>query len=429
MTIPFTTGANGELTIGGVKATDLAAKYGTPLYVYDVSRIRGAIQAYNEAFQARNVDYTISYAAKAFASVALFQVVAEEHAHLDVVSGGEIATAVKAGFDMRNVSFNGNNKSDAELAYALEVGLGTIIVDNDYELTRLAKMAAAKGICQPILLRVAPAVSAHTHEYIMTGQADSKFGFDVASGQVAAAIKKAKAAPSLKLLGLHAHIGSQIFEIAGFIEEAKKLIQLAAENDFEPEVIDVGGGFGIQYTDDDQPLPPSRFVDSLVETVTQGAKDNGWATPAIWVEPGRSIVGVAGTTLYTAGGRKEIPGVRTYQTVDGGMGDNIRPALYQADYQAVLAKTPKAKATETVTIAGKYCESGDILIKDAKLPAIAPGDVIALLSTGAYGYSMASLYNRNPRPAVVFAENGRAQEVIRRETWADLTDHDLPYKG
>ncbi|WP_421825371.1 diaminopimelate decarboxylase [Lacticaseibacillus hulanensis] len=427
--MPFTTGANGELTIGGVKATDLAAKYGTPLYVYDVSRIRGAIQAYNEAFQARNVDYTISYAAKAFASVAMFQVVAEEHAHLDVVSGGEIATAVKAGFDMRNVSFNGNNKSDAELAYALEVGLGTIIVDNDYELTRLAKMAAAKGICQPILLRVAPAVSAHTHEYIMTGQADSKFGFDVASGQVASAIKKVKAAPSLKLLGLHAHIGSQIFEIAGFIEEAKKLIQLAAENDFEPEVIDVGGGFGIQYTDDDQPLPPSRFVDSLVETVTQGAKDNGWATPAIWVEPGRSIVGVAGTTLYTAGGRKEIPGVRTYQTVDGGMGDNIRPALYQADYQAVLAKTPKAKPTETVTIAGKYCESGDILIKDAKLPAITPGDVIALLSTGAYGYSMASLYNRNPRPAVVFAENGRAQEVIRRETWADLTDHDLSYKG
>lgn len=428
MTIPFTTGANEELTIGGVPATDLAKQYGTPLYVYDVERIRGAIRAYHAAFSAHDIEYTVSYAAKAFASVAMFQVAAQENAHLDVVSGGEIATAVKAGFNMQNVSFNGNNKSDAELAYALETGLGTIIVDNDYELTRLAELAAAKGVRQPILLRIAPAVSAHTHEYIMTGQADSKFGFDVASGQVSAAIKKAQAASSLELLGLHAHIGSQIFEIAGFVAEAEKLVELAAENNFTPKVFDVGGGFGIQYTDDDQPLPPSQFVDALVAAVAKGAQTNGWAMPAIWIEPGRSIVGAAGTTLYTAGARKVIPGVRTYQTVDGGMGDNIRPALYQAEYQAVLARTPLAPASETVTLAGKYCESGDILINDAKLPAINPGDVIALLSTGAYGYSMASLYNRNPRAAVVFAENGHSQEVIRRETWADITDHDLEYQ-
>jgi diaminopimelate decarboxylase len=429
MTIPFTTSTDGQLTIGGVPATDIAAKFGTPLYVYDVTRIRGAIRAYQTAFAAHDVDYAVSYAAKAFASVAMFQVAAQEHAHLDVVSGGEIATAVKAGFDMQNVSFNGNNKSDAELNYALEVGLGTIIVDNDYELDRLAKFAAAKGVKQPILLRIAPAVSAHTHEYIMTGQADSKFGFDVASGQVSAAIKKAQALPSIDLLGLHAHIGSQIFEIEGFVAEAEKLVELAAENHFVPKIFDVGGGFGIQYTDDDQPLPPSRFIDALVKAIADGAKANGWQMPAIWIEPGRSIVGAAGTTLYTAGASKTIPGVRTYQTVDGGMGDNIRPALYQADYQAVLAKTPNAPADTTVTLAGKYCESGDILIKDAKLPAIQPGDVIALLSTGAYGYSMASLYNRNPRPAVVFAENGQAQEVIRRETWEDVTDHDLDYRA
>ncbi|KRM55296.1 diaminopimelate decarboxylase [Lacticaseibacillus sharpeae JCM 1186 = DSM 20505] len=429
MTIPFTTNDAGALTIGGVPATDLAQQYGTPLYVYDVERIRGAIRAYRTAFDQHNVDYAVSYAAKAFASVAMFQVAAEEQAHLDVVSGGEIATAQKAGFNMANVSFNGNNKSDDELNYALEVGLGTIIVDNDFELVRLAKLAAAKGIKQKILLRIAPAVSAHTHEYIMTGQADSKFGFDVASGQVADAIKKAEAETSLDLLGLHAHIGSQIFEIEGFVAEAEKLVELAAANHFTPRVFDVGGGFGIQYTDDDKPLASNKFIDALVAVIEKGAHANGWDTPAIWIEPGRSIVGAAGTTLYTAGSSKTIPGVRTYQTVDGGMGDNIRPALYQADYQAVVADQATAPATTTVTLAGKYCESGDILIKDAKLPAIKPGDIIALLSTGAYGYSMASLYNRNPRPAVVFAENGKSQEVIRRETWEDLTDHDLDYQG
>ncbi len=428
MTIPFTTGANDELTIGGVPATEIAATFGTPLYVYDVSRIRGAIRAYHEAFAPHTINYTVSYAAKAFASVAMFQVAEQEHAHLDVVSGGEIATAVKAGFNMQNVSFNGNNKSDAELAYALEVGLGTIIVDNDYELTRLAEMAAERQVHQPILLRIAPAVSAHTHEYIMTGQADSKFGFDVASGQVSAAIQKAQAASSLELLGLHAHIGSQIFEVAGFIAEAEKLVELAAENHFAPKVFDVGGGFGIQYTDDDKPLPPSAFIDALVSAIETGSQEHGWETPAIWIEPGRSIVGAAGTTLYTAGASKTIPGVRTYQTVDGGMGDNIRPALYQSEYQALLARAPKATAEKTVTLAGKYCESGDILIKDAELPAIEPGDVLAVLSTGAYGYSMASMYNRNPRPGVVFAENGTAKEVVRRETWTDLTDHDLDYK-
>ncbi|WP_371863485.1 diaminopimelate decarboxylase [Lacticaseibacillus zhaodongensis] len=423
------TTATGALSIGGVDAQQLAQQYGTPLYVYDVSRIRAAIRAYKAAFAAQDADFTVSYAAKAFACIAMFQVAASEGAHLDVVSGGEITTAMKAGFDMANVSLNGNNKSDLELELAVDSGLGTIIVDNDYELDRLIALTKKQGVVQNILIRITPSVSAHTHEYIMTGQSDSKFGYDVESGQAAAAIKKAQAADSINLLGLHAHIGSQIFETAGFVAEAQKLVQIAAQCNFQPKVLDVGGGFGIQYTDDDKPLPPSAFVKVLADTIATESEKVGAPMPAVWIEPGRSIVGPAGYTLYTAGSRKVIPGVRTYQTVDGGMGDNIRPALYQAEYEAVLAKAATAPAEETVTLAGKCCESGDILIKDAKLPKITAGDVIAVLATGAYGYSMASLYNRNPRPAVVFAEDGKSQVAVRRETWVDLCDHDMDYKA
>lgn len=427
MTIKIDTDKDGTLSIGGVSALQLAKKYGTPLYVYDVSRIRAAIRAYQAAFAQQQADFTLSYAAKAFACIAMFQVAASEGAHLDVVSGGEITTALKAGVNMDNVSFNGNNKSDLELELAVDC-VGTIIVDNDYELDRLIALTQHLGVVQNVLLRIAPAVSAHTHKYIMTGQADSKFGFDVQSGQAQAAIKKANAAQGLNLLGLHAHIGSQIFETAGFAAEAQKLVALAAQCSFQPRVLDVGGGFGIQYTDDDKPLPPSAYMQVIADTIASESKKVGAPMPAIWIEPGRSIVGPAGYTLYTAGSSKVIPGVRTYQAVDGGMGDNIRPALYQAQYEAVLARAPHAPAEQTVTIAGKYCESGDILVKDARLPKIKPGDVIATLATGAYGYSMASLYNRNPRPAVVFAENGKSRVVIRRETWADLCDHDLNYK-
>lgn len=428
MTIPVSTDAQGRLTVGGVAASELAREFGTPLYAYDVGVIRANIRAYREAFAAHKVDYTVSYAAKAFATVAMFQVAASEGAHLDVVSGGEIVTAQQAGVNMAHVSFNGNNKSDEELQLALDAGLGTVIVDNHFELERLNELAARKGVVQDVLLRIAPDVSAHTHEYIMTGQADSKFGFDVASGQAQAAVKDAQAATHLNLLGLHAHIGSQIFAVDGFVAEAQKLVDLVRQWDYAPQVLDLGGGFGIQYTDADTPIPPTEFVDALVGTISAGFADTDWTMPAIWIEPGRSIVGPAGITLYTAGGTKQIPGVRTYQTVDGGMGDNIRPALYQAEYEAVLADRPHAETTQVVTLAGKYCESGDILVDRAALPPVVPGDILAVLATGAYGYSMASHYNRNPLPAVVFCEDGEAQVVVRRETWADLLAFDQPYQ-
>lgn len=423
----YTTNANGELTIGGIPATDLAQQYGTPLYVYDVSVIRRALRAYRDAAADQALDYSVHYAAKAFACVAMFQVAASEGAHLDLVSGGEITTALKAGIDMTHVSFNGNNKTDAELNLALDVGLGTIIVDNADELERLAAFAADRGVVQDILLRVTPGVSAHTHDYIMTGQVDSKFGFDVGSGQAAAAIARAQELPSLNLLGLHAHIGSQIFEVAGFVASATKLVEIARDAHFTPQVLDLGGGFGIRYTDADKPKPAGTFLDALTPAIVAACEAAGMPLPAIWLEPGRSVVGEAGTTLYTAGTRKVIPGVRTYQTIDGGMGDNIRPALYQAEYDVLLAKTPAAPATETLTIAGKNCESGDIIAENVALPAVHRGDILAVLSTGAYGYSMASRYNHNPIPGVVFAEDGHSQEVVRRETWADLSAGDQDY--
>ena len=423
----YQTNDQGELTIGGVAATQLAQQYGTPLYVYDVSQIRDAIRAYKSAFATQPINYSVSYAAKAFATVAMFQVAASEGAHLDLVSGGEITTALKSGFDMQHTSFNGNNKTDAELQLALDSGLGTVIADNDYELERLSKLAADRGVTQDILLRVTPGISAHTHEYIMTGQADSKFGYDVASGQALAAIAKAQTLPGINLRGIHAHIGSQIFEVDGYVAEAKKLVELAAAAHFQPEIIDLGGGFGIRYTDDDKPLPTTTFIDALTPVLQDACTAANMTVPDIWLEPGRSIVGPAGYTLYTAGSRKVVPGIRTYQSIDGGMGDNIRPALYQAKYDVLLAKQPDAAKTERLTIAGKNCESGDIIAKDVDLPAVHPGDTLAVLATGAYGYSMASLYNRNPRPAVVFAENGKSSVVVRRETWQDLVDHDLDY--
>ncbi|WDF82483.1 diaminopimelate decarboxylase [Lacticaseibacillus pabuli] len=423
----YQTNDQGELMIGGVPATQLAQQYGTPLYVYDVSRIREAIQSYKQAFATQAINYSASYAAKAFATVAMFQVAASEGAHLDLVSGGEITTALKAGFNMQHTSFNGNNKTDEELQLALDSGLGTIIVDNDYELERLSRFASDRGATQDILLRVTPGISAHTHAYIMTGQADSKFGYDVASGQALAAIAKAQQLPGINLRGIHAHIGSQIFEVAGYVAEAQKLVALAAEAHYQPEIIDLGGGFGIRYTDDDKPLPTTTFIDALTPAIQEACAAANMTVPDIWLEPGRSIVGPAGYTLYTAGSRKVVPGIRTYQSIDGGMGDNIRPALYQAKYDVLLASQPDAPKSETLTIAGKNCESGDIIAKDVALPPVHPGDTLAVLATGAYGYSMASLYNRNPRPAVVFAENGKSSVVVRRETWQDLVDHDLDY--
>ncbi|RHX71703.1 diaminopimelate decarboxylase [Lacticaseibacillus paracasei] len=427
----FATNHEGQLTIGGVAASQLARTFQTPLYVYDVGAIRQQIRAFKRFFEEADVSYAVSYASKAFATIAMYEVAKSEGAHVDVVSGGELYTAQAADFPMAAVSFHGNNKSKAELTQALDAGVGTIIVDNFHELDLLDDLLGATVGQQDVLIRVAPGISAHTHAYDQTGQTDSKFGFDLASGQADEAAKRILADDHLNLLGIHAHIGSQIFEVAGFEAVTQKLLHVLnnwhQQFGFIPKVLNVGGGFGIAYTKQDDPLPPGAFVKAILATLKSQSQTLNWPLPAIWIEPGRSIVGPAGYSLYTVGSRKDVPGLRPYVAVDGGMGDNIRPALYQATYTAVLADQPNAAPAEHVHLVGKYCESGDILIDDAPLPTTTSGDVVVVFDTGAYGYSMASNYNRNPRLAVVFVENGQAQLVVTRETDADLIKNDLHY--
>lgn len=428
----YQTNDQGHLMIGGVDALKLAENFGTPLVVYDVAQIRKQFNALKQAFVAGQVDYAISYASKAFTSIAIYQVISELGGHIDVVSGGELYTALKAGFPTEKISFHGNNKTKDELLMAVENNVGVIILDNFHEIELLKQVLHETNKKVQVMLRITPGVSAHTHEYDQTGQEDSKFGFDVRSGQAEKAFLQVKAEEQMELIGLHAHIGSQILETEGFNLEVEKLMQLVQEwkqkYDYQPQVLNLGGGFGIRYTAKDRVIGLGTFVEQIIASVRTLAEQYQLNVPAIWVEPGRSIVGEAGYSLYTVGSRKDVPGLTPYVTVDGGMGDNIRPALYQAEYEALVAKRPAAEPVEKVHLAGRYCESGDILIDQACLPKTKPGDVIAVLATGAYGYSMASNYNRVPRPAVVFAENGQAQEVVTRETYDDLIKNDRFYQ-
>lgn len=428
----YQTNDQGHLMIGGVDALKLAENFGTPLVVYDVAQIRKQFNALKQAFVAGQVDYAISYASKAFTSIAIYQVINELGGHIDVVSGGELYTALKAGFPTEKISFHGNNKTKDELLMAVENNVGVIILDNFHEIELLKQVLHETNKKVQVMLRITPGVSAHTHEYDQTGQEDSKFGFDVRSGQAEKAFLQVEAEEQMELIGLHAHIGSQILETEGFNLEVEKLMQLVQEwkqkYDYQPQVLNLGGGFGIRYTAKDRVIGLGTFVEQIIASVRTLAEQYQLNVPAIWVEPGRSIVGEAGYSLYTVGSRKDVPGLTPYVTVDGGMGDNIRPALYQAEYEALVAKRPAAEPVETVHLAGRYCESGDILIDQAYLPKTKPGDVIAVLATGAYGYSMASNYNRVPRPAVVFAENGQAQEVVTRETYGDLIKNDRFYQ-
>lgn len=428
----YQTNDQGHLVIGGVDALKLAENFGTPLVVYDVAQIRKQFNALKQAFVAGQVDYAISYASKAFTSIAIYQVINELGGHIDVVSGGELYTALKAGFPTEKISFHGNNKTKDELLMAVENNVGVIILDNFHEIELLKQVLHETNKKVQVMLRITPGVSAHTHEYDQTGQEDSKFGFDVRSGQAEKAFLQVEAEEQMELIGLHAHIGSQILETEGFNLEVEKLMQLVHEwkqkYDYQPQVLNLGGGFGIRYTAKDRVIGLGTFVEQIIASVRTLAEQYQLNVPAIWVEPGRSIVGEAGYSLYTVGSRKDVPGLTPYVTVDGGMGDNIRPALYQAEYEALVAKRPAAEPVEKVHLAGHYCESGDILIDQAYLPKTKPGDVIAVLATGAYGYSMASNYNRVPRPAVVFAENGQAQEVVTRETYDDLIKNDRFYQ-
>ena len=423
---------NGNLEIGGVDAIELTQQFGTPLYVYDVALMRERARGFKQTFEDLNVKAQVAYASKAFSTIAMIQLAEEEGLSLDVVSGGELYTAIAAGFPVERIHFHGNNKSREELEMALDHRIGCIVVDNFIELELLKTICHEKNVKVSILLRVTPGIEAHTHDYILTGQEDSKFGFDLQNGQAEVAIKTAIKLNYFDVLGLHCHIGSQIFETTGFLLAAKKIVEKMElwknELSFEARVLNLGGGFGIRYTKEDEPIPPSQYVSEIITEVKNLTEQHSLNMPEIWIEPGRSLVGDAGITLYQVGSSKEVPGVRKYLAVDGGMSDNIRPALYQAKYEAVLANKPLATPNETVSIAGKCCESGDMLIWDLPLPETGEEDILAVFCTGAYGYSMSNNYNRIPRPAVVFVENGKATLVVKRESYEDLVRLDLPLK-
>lgn len=415
----------GHLEIGGCDTVDLAKTYGTPLYVMDEFLIRKQMREMVAALKKTELPFQIAYASKAFMTLAMVRIVEEEGLMLDVVSEGELYTALSAGFPSDRIYFHGNNKSPFEIEYALKNRIGCFIVDNFTELELLSAMAKELDLPTKVLLRITPGVEAHTHEYIQTGQEDSKFGFDLMSGQAEKAALLAMEASHIELLGLHMHIGSQIFEMEAFDLAIRKMAEfmdhLEKEHQIITSVLNVGGGFGIRYDKTDQPLTNEKYIHSIAGFVN---KYFSTRVPEIWIEPGRRLVGEAGTTLYTIGAIKEVPGIRKYVSIDGGMADNPRPALYQANYEAMLANRAWDEAEEIVSIAGKACESGDMLIWDIKLPKIKTNDILAVSCTGAYTYSMASNYNRLRRPAVVLVQNGEADVIVERESLSDLTRND-----
>lgn len=419
----------GHLEIGGVDATKLVAEYGTPLYVFDEELVRGRCREFVEAFKASGLKFQVAYASKAFCVMAMCRIVDEEGMSLDVVSDGELYTALQAGFPADRIHFHGNNKTIAELEMAIDAKIGCFVVDNFIELQMLNAIAGEKRQKVKILLRITPGVEAHTHEYISTGQTDSKFGFDMGNGSAFRAVQEASQLSNVELLGVHSHIGSQIFEVEGFRMAAEKVagfaVQVRKEIGVTFKVINLGGGFGIRYVNEDSPLPVTVYVKAITDAIKDNFGSNDFPMPEIWVEPGRSIVGDAGTTLYTVGTTKDIPGVRKYVAVDGGMTDNPRPALYEAVYEAMLANRATEQPTEVVSIAGKCCESGDMLIWDLNLPKVSSGDVLAVSCTGAYNYAMASNYNRIRRPGVVFVKDGQSDLVVKRETFDNIVGNDI----
>jgi diaminopimelate decarboxylase len=420
----------GHLEIGGVDTMQLAKQFGTPLYVFDEQLIRDTIRHYKAAFEQSGLRYQVAYASKAFCTLAMCRLVAEEGLALDVVSGGELYTALKANFPPERIHFHGNNKTPDEIEMALQAGIGAFVVDNFHELKLLGGLASDQGLVADILLRLTPGVEVHTHEYITTGQEDSKFGFDIGSGMAQEAVQTALQTVGVRLIGLHSHIGSQIFETNGFALAVEKVTEFYARcvrewGADDLSVLNVGGGFGIRYTEGDEPLQPREYIGAIAKAIRYSFDLHGLPYPEVVIEPGRSIVGAAGTTLYTIGSTKTIPGVRKYVSVDGGMTDNPRPALYQAVYEAMLANRMNEGRDEEVSIAGKACESGDMLIWDLKLPQVKAGDILAVSCTGAYNYSMASNYNRIARPAVVFVQGGEADLIVKRESYADVIGQDV----
>ncbi len=417
-------GTNGHLLIGGCDTVELAKKWGTPLYVMDEAEIRRRARAYRQVLAENYPDSHVIYAGKTFMTMAMCRLMEDEGLGLDLVSGGELYTAISAGFPLDSVYFHGNNKSPQELELALEQGVGRIVVDNFHELELLEELAAGRKQKVKIFLRVTPGVEAHTHTYIQTGQVDSKFGFGLQNGMAQQAVARACQLKHIELVGLHCHIGSQIIALDSFDVTVEIMVdfiaKLKAELGWKCTELSLGGGLGIRYTAEDPEVSIENFGRRLADKLKGEIKKHALASPKLIVEPGRSIAGEAGTTLYTIGSSKVIPGVRKYVAVDGGMGDNPRVALYQAEYQALLANRANEEADDLVSIAGKCCESGDMLIWDLKIPEANTGDILAVFCTGAYNYSMASNYNRLPRPAVVLVADGKADLIVKRESYEDL---------
>jgi diaminopimelate decarboxylase len=418
--------ADGALTVGGVPVTALAAEHGTPAYVLDEADFRARCRAFREAF----VGAQVYYAGKAFLCRAVARVVAEEGLGLDVCTGGELAVALAAGFPAERLGFHGNNKSTAELARALDAGVGRIILDSFDEIDRLTALARERGRRPAVMVRVTVGVEAHTHEYIATAHEDQKFGFSLAGGAAAAAVDRVLQDGVLELIGLHSHIGSQIFDTSGFEVSARRVLGLHAgivkRNGINLPELDLGGGFGIAYTTRDDPAPPADLATGMVKIVEQECVGLAVDPPKLSVEPGRAIAGPAGLTLYQVGTVKDVDGIRTYVSVDGGMSDNIRTALYDAAYSATLASRTSTAPPMLARVVGRHCEAGDIVVADEFLPAdVRPGDLLAVPGTGAYCHSMASNYNHVPRPPVVAVAGGRSRLIVRRETEADLMALDV----
>ena len=426
---PITRNINekGNIEIGGCDLVELANTYGTPLYIYDEATIRSITKSYKDAFK----DYPnikMMFASKAFMTKAICKIMEQEGFGLDLCSGGEIYTAKSSGFDMSKTMFNGNNKTYDEIEMALSYGIGTVSVDNFFELALLNNIAEAKNKTVRILLRITPGIECHTHEYIQTGHLDSKFGFDLTQLDEAIELIKEEYT-NLNLVGLHAHIGSQIFETKVYYDEVdvifNEIKRIKDKHGIILTEVNLGGGLGIKYTEEDTPISIYEIAETIKKSIKIHAEKYGINEPNIFIEPGRSIVGTAGVTIYTAGSSKQVPNGRRYQAVDGGMSDNARPSLYQAVYTVEIANKPNETETEIVTISGKHCESGDILAKDINLPIIEEGDVICFYNTGAYGYSMSSNYNRVLKPAAVLVNNGKSDIIINRQTYEQLCESDV----
>jgi diaminopimelate decarboxylase len=406
---------DGWLSIAGCSLRDLAADHGTPLFVYDEEHLRSRCREAVSAFPAG-----VAYATKAFLCTAMARLAHEEGMHLDVATGGELHVALSAGVPAERLVLHGNNKSEAELARALEAGVGRVVVDSDDELERLERLVRAGAPRPRVLLRVTPGVEAHTHEFVRTGQTDSKFGFPIVDGIAHGAIVRAAGMAEVELVGLHVHIGSQVF-VADFFHQAVEVIAPFVNDHGLPE-LSIGGGLGVAYVEGEE----APTIPQWGASVTKACAEAG-ITAAVTAEPGRAVVAAAAVTLYTVGTIKEIPGVRTYVAVDGGMSDNPRPVLYGSGYETFLPRAPFAERPRTVTVVGKHCESGDLLVRDARVPAdLAVGDLLSTPVTGAYGHSMGSNYNKVTRPAVVFCRDGDARLVVRRETEDDLLRFDVP---